>query len=361
MAFPDRKTVDVLLTTLLFTAVLGIAYMARAVLITFGFSILFAYLIDPVVSFLDRHSLLRRKARGMHIAEAYVGLLVLIAGTVYILVPQASSRPVALLRNIVSFSDRLGSGEIAMEVGQTNGWNEEQTLRTKEFLTSHRETIQKVANQIQSLAATILGAGAVIPILAIFFLADGERIADMALAAFATEENLDRLQSLSREINSVLRRFIRAKMTLVGLSFTYVSLSLLVLRYPHALALGILAGVLEFIPIVGWITAATTIIGFGFLTHSHWIWMAALLGIWRVLVDYWIAPRVLGHELEIHPLLAIFALMVGAAVGGFAGVYLALPIAAIIRVIWRSLGSTRDEKGCVLPAVANVQGQAAAS
>ena len=285
-------------------------------------------------------------------------MLILVAGTVYDLFPQASSRPGVFLRNVASFSDRLGSGEIATEVGQTNGWSEEQTLRAKEFLTSHRETIRKVSSQIQSLAAMILSAGAVMPILAIFFLADGRRLAEMALAAFATEENLDRLQSLSRELNSVLRHYIRAKMTLVGLSLTYVSLSLFVLRYPHALALGILAGVLEFIPIAGWITAATTIIIFGIVTHSHWIWMGALLAIWRILIDYWIAPRVLGRELEMHPILAIFTLMVGAAVGGFAGIYLALPLAAVSRVIWRRLGSSRDQERHVLSAVADVQGQA---
>jgi len=359
MAFLDRKTVNVLLTILLFASVLLIVYMARSVLAIFCLSILFAYLLDPVVSFLDRHSLLRRKARGVHIAEAYLGVLILVAGTVYVLT-QASSRPGVFLRNVASFSDRLGSGEIATEVGPTNGWSEAQTLRAKEFLTSHRETIRKVSSQIQSLLEMILGAGAVMPILAIFFLADGRRLADMALATFATEENLDTLQSLSRELNSVLHNYIRAKMTLVGLSFTYASLSLVVLRYPHALALGILAGILEFIPIAGWMTAATTIIIFGIVTHSHWIWMIALLAIWRILIDYWIAPRVLGRELEMHPILAIFTLMVGAAVGGFAGVYFALPIAAIARVIWRRLGSSHDQERHLLPALATVPEQAAA-
>lgn len=238
MAFLGRKTANVLLTILFFASVLVIVYMARAVLAIFCLSILFAYLIDPVVSFLDRHSLLRGKARGVHIAEAYLGVLILVAGTVYVLIPQASSRPGVFLQNVASFSDRLGSGEIATEVGHTNGWSEAQTLRAKEFLTSHRETIRKVSSQIQGLAAMILSAGAVMPILAIFFLADGRRLAEMALATFATEENLDRLQSLSRELNSVLRHYIRAKMTLVGLSLTYVSSSLLVLRYPHALGPG---------------------------------------------------------------------------------------------------------------------------
>jgi hypothetical protein len=65
--------------------------------------------------------------------------------------------------------------------------------------------------------------------------------------------------------------------------------------------------------------------------------MAALLGVWRVLIDYWIAPSVLGHELEIHPLPAVFTLIVG----GLAGAYLALPVAAVIRVVWRRLSASR--------------------
>ena len=63
--------------------------------------------------------------------------------------------------------------------------------------------------------------------------------------------------------------------------------------------------------------------------------MLALLGVWRILMDYAIAPRVMGHELEIHPLLAIFTLMVGGAVGGIVGIYLSVPLVAALRVIYR--------------------------
>jgi predicted PurR-regulated permease PerM len=53
------------------------------------------------------------------------------------------------------------------------------------------------------------------------------------------------------------------------------------------------------------------------------------------LIDYWIAPAVMGHELEIHPLLAIFTVMVGGAVGGIVGIYLSVPFVAALRVVWR--------------------------
>src|SRR5258708_8347555 len=85
-------------------------------------------------------------------------------------------------------------------------------------------------------------------------------------------------------------------------------------------------------------TAAATIVTAGVLTHSHWIWMLALLGVWRILMDYAIAPRVRGHELEIHPLLAIFALMVGGAVAGTVGIYLSVPLGPALRAVYR--GST---------------------
>jgi predicted PurR-regulated permease PerM len=70
--------------------------------------------------------------------------------------------------------------------------------------------------------------------------------------------------------------------------------------------------------------------------------MLALLGIWRVVMDYAISPRVMGHQLEIHPLLAIFTVMAGGAVGGIAGIYLSIPLVATLRVVWRRLPALRN-------------------
>ena len=110
---------------------------------------------------------------------------------------------------------------------------------------------------------------------------------------------------------------------------------MLVLHFPNALALGVLARLLEFIPVAGWMFAAATILSAGALAHSHWIWMLTLLCIWRILMDYWIAPRVMDRELEIHPLLAIFTLMLGGAVGGIIGIYLSVPLVATLSVVYR--------------------------
>jgi predicted PurR-regulated permease PerM len=63
-----------------------------------------------------------------------------------------------------------------------------------------------------------------------------------------------------------------------------------------------------------------------------------------MLMDYWISPRVMGHELEIHPLMAIFAVMLGGAIGGIVGIYLSVPFVAVLRVLWRSKVMERTEE-----------------
>src|SRR5713101_2247254 len=180
-----------------------------------------------------------------------------------------------------------------------------------------------------------VGGLLVIPILAIFFLSDGENLADQFIRFVSRKDNYEAMRSLAAELNLTLQRYITAKVILGGLSLIYCSAGMLVLGFSDALTFGVMAGVLEFIPVAGWMLAAATMVSFGVLTHAHWIWMLALLCVWRVLMDYWIGPRVMGRELEIHPLLAIFTMMVGGAVGGTMGIYLSVPLVATVRVVWR--------------------------
>ena len=334
MASFDRRTANVLLTILLFGVVLAIVYIARSVIVIFVFSILFAYLINPVVRFLQRHSLFFKNLRGPHVLEAYLALLILIALVVHGVAPGLLGHTGKLVKEVPVFMDGLLTGEIAAEMGGKYGWSDAQVLRLKSFLVQHRTDMQAYVQALERSVPAVIGGLAVIPILAIFFLSDGANLSNSLIRLVSTKSNVEVIQSLADDLNVMLQHYIRAKVTLAGLSFAFYSSAMLGLGFPHSIAFGLLGGILEFIPVAGWMISATTIISVGVLTHSHWIWMAAFIGIWRMLMDYWIAPRVMGHELEIHPLLAIFTLMVGGAMGGFVGIYLSIPLVAALRVVW---------------------------
>jgi predicted PurR-regulated permease PerM len=340
MTFPDRRTINILLTALLVALAVGIVYVARSIFVIFTFAVLFAYLINPVVRFLQRHSLFFKNLRGPHVAEAYLGILILIGLLVHAMAPHLIPRVSQLMRESPALMENVYSGDIALTMGQRNGWNESQSLRAKAFLQQRRETIRSVVEGVKQFISVAFGGIVLIPVLALFFLSDGDKLASGIIRIVSTPETYDSVKALAGDLNEMLRHYIRAKVILAALSFVFCSVATLFLGFPHALALGLMAGVLEFIPIAGWITSAITIITIGLLTHSHWIWMAALLGLWRMTMDYFIAPRVMGHELEIHPLLAIFTVMVGGAVGGIVGIYLSVPLVASLRVVWHRFSRT---------------------
>jgi predicted PurR-regulated permease PerM len=333
MAFPDRRVLDILLTTLLFAVVLATVYVARGVLIVFAFAILLAYLIDPAVRFLQSHALFFRNLRGPHVLEVYLAFLLCLAFTGHALAPRLARANRVLFSTAPALIEGLSTGEIAETIGQKYHWNDGQKSRLRQFLVEHRNLTLEVIQNAERFASNAVAASVVVPILAIFFLAEGRRITDALIHLFSNDKNYMEIREIADELNLGLRSYIRAKVTLAGCSFVFYSAALLLAKFPHAIALGALGGVLEFIPVAGWMTSAVVILTVGAATHSHWIWTAALLGVWRLVMDYLISPRVVGHDLEIHPLLVIFAVMIGGKIDGIVGIYLSIPLILVVRVL----------------------------
>ena len=137
----DRRTVRVLFTALTFALVITVVYIARTVLIIFAFSILFAYLINPVVRVLQKHSLFFKDLKGPHIFQAYLGILVLLAALVHAFAHDLHSQPGAIVRDIPDFAERMASGEIASSFGKSLGWTDARIIRVKTYLQEHRSEI----------------------------------------------------------------------------------------------------------------------------------------------------------------------------------------------------------------------------
>ena len=336
MGFPERRTTDILLTILLFALVCAAVYSARRILLIFVGAIFFAYLIDPVVKFLQRHSLFFRNLRGPAVVEVYLAFVILTALVGYTFAPGAARRTVRLVDEVPVVLDGLSTGSIATQVAGEYGWSEAQEFRFRAFLERHRVELQELArgsDRYLSNAAQLVGWLLLIPVLAIFFLRDGDHIADILIQLLFPADTRPKIRAVANQLHLVLSAYIRAQVALCGLSLVFYSAALLLLRFPHAIALAALGGLLEFIPVVGWMSTFAVILSVGILNHCHWIWMAVLLGIWRIVQDYFAAPEIMGRQLKIHPLAAIFAVLVGAEIGGIVGIYLAVPLIASMRVI----------------------------
>ena len=178
-------------------------------------------------------------------------------------------------------------------------------------LMRHRDGIQNLAARVDRFlvnAAHVIGYVLLILILAIFFLRDGEHIAKTLIQALFPADRRAQVRVAAQELNIVLAKYISAQVLLCILSFVFYLATLLAVRCPHAIALAVLGGFLDFILVAGWLTTLAAIVSVAIVSHSHWIWIAVLLALWRVLQDYLFCPRIMGRHLKIHPHVCVGAI-----------------------------------------------------
>src|SRR5579864_7545232 len=173
MTLFDRRTASILLTILAFGTALAIIYLARTIMIIFAFSILFAYLIDPAVRFLQRHSLFFKDLRGPHVLATYVGFILLGVLVLHNFAPGLLlENPSHLVGAMSAEVEKISTGEIADDLVNELGWSEAQATPVRTFLKQHQANITGFVEETKRRAPTAITAMFVIPILAIFFLSD---------------------------------------------------------------------------------------------------------------------------------------------------------------------------------------------
>jgi predicted PurR-regulated permease PerM len=331
----DSKTARSLVTILLFTLGLGFLYVARATLIAFLFAIFFAYLMSPLVTYLEK--LLR--GRGRAIAVIYALLLVLVVVFFVVVGPKVTREGARLGEALPSLLTRLSSGQIAQQLGQEHGWNARSTELLQSFMVSHSDEITQLAQRVGLRVADVARQAwlfFVVPLLSIFFLKDGRTFSDFLLSTIQSRPQREFLENVLNDLNQMLAHFIRAQLTLAALSMIIYSVFLGIMGVPYALVLGTIGGLLEFIPVVGPLAAGLIIVSVALLmSYPHWLVLVIFLGIWRVVQDYVSSPRIMGESMELHPLGAIFGVMAGGEVAGILGIYLSIPVMASLRIVFR--------------------------
>jgi predicted PurR-regulated permease PerM len=331
----DARTARVIVTALLFALAFGFLYVARATLIAFLFAIFFAYLMSPMVNRLE-HFL---KGRVRAIAIIYALLIALVVIFFVIVGPKVTHEGTRLGKALPDLINQVSSGQFATQLAREHGWNQKTTELMDSFLASHGDDITQVAQRIGLRTADVAKQAwlfFVVPLLSIFFLKDGRAFSDFLLSTIQSRPQREFLENVLNDLNQMLAHFIRAQLTLAALTLVVYSSVLGIMRVPNALALGMLGGVLEFIPVVGPLAAALVIVGFALLmTYPHWLILVIFLVIWRLVQDYVSSPRIMGESMELHPLAAIFGVMAGGEVAGILGIYLSIPVMASLRIVFR--------------------------
>jgi len=306
-------------------------------------SVLFAYVIAPLVELAGRPIPIAGRPRRLSRAAAIALVYVLMAGSVWggavLLLPSASEQ----VNDVIVSAPVYAQSILAWE----HGWSRYyERLRIPPEV--RRSIDQSVLGGGQSALASIRGSlvalvGALsylpwlmlVPIIAFFLLKDAATLRRTVVKSLPHDGQL-RGHRLFEELNATLAAYIRAQLLACVLVGSVCGVGFAALGIPYPVLLGVLAGALEFIPLVGPLVLATVAAVVGAL-HAPMLalWTLAFLGVLRLIEDYVIYPRLMHRGIQLHPLAVILGVLAGAELDGVAGMFLAVPTVAIASVVYR--------------------------
>ena len=336
----DRRAAYYTWTAVLVVLLVWLVYLVRATLFIFILALLFAYLLAPLVNLLDRF-LPGRRTRTPALALAYI----LLVGVVILAGSQIGTRAVDEANNLAKkFPQMLQRWQTAD--GSTGGATlQEQILgKLRVGITERSNELIAALPQVGLRAITVASNViyvVIIPILGFFFLKDGRLIRQHVLDLVSDEPRRVLLDDVLADVNLLLASYMRALVLLALSTFTAYGIFFSILGVPYAVLLAALAGMLEFIPMVGTLAASLTIVIVAALEGAHVIAVLIFLLAYRLFQDYLLSPQLMRQGVELHPLLVLFGVFAGSEVAGIAGTFLSVPVLALVRIIYLRIRKTR--------------------
>jgi predicted PurR-regulated permease PerM len=319
-------------------------------------SIFFAYLIDPLVKFIRRpfkeRNLEKIMPRPLAIGIAYIFVFTILGVAISYLAPRVAEQARQFATNLPNYA-------VTIQSGITDLSSRYENYKIPENLQTEINTkIGSMVGELGTAITAFLGILALsivsylpwlilIPILSFFFLKDVNLFRLSFLRAFPSGRWRARAEAVLADVNTTLAAYTRAQLiscVLIGLVCTF---AFYVLGLNYALLLGILAGTLEFIPLIGPLTVgiiATTVAGVSSSPGSA-LYVAIFLIILRVMQDYVIYPRIVREGIHLHPLVIILSVLAGEQIAGIPGVFLSIPIVAIVTVLYKHTLEHSGRKG----------------
>lgn len=307
-------------------------------------SVFFAYLIDPIVKLIRKpfksRSIDRIMPRSLAIVIAYVIVFTAVGYAISNVAPRVIAQGKEFGTNLPAYGRAIQ--QRANELNQRYDRlriPEEVQAKINEKITTLGEEITLGLGSFVISSATFVPWLLLIPILAFFFLKDVNLFRLAVLRAFPAGRWRFRAESVLQDVNSTLAAYTRAQLISCFLIGMICTIGFWALGLKYALLLGILAGIFEFVPLLGPVTIGLVVILTAAASDNPWkaLYVAIFLIVLRIIHDYVTYPRIVRGGIHLHPLAIILSVLAGEQVAGIPGVFLSIPIVAIVTVFYRHM------------------------
>lgn len=362
---PARVRRIVAQSVLLVTAVAALIWLLfalRMILLLLAFTAIFCYLIAPLVDFFEFSIRVGRFVLRVPHTVAIIIVYALMAGAVAFtleeVVPLLSDQLSAFFENMPNYAKQLDQYAKQLSALSTSYrlpsiWRQSLTDGVNAAITGLLNWLQEVALKTVRLTPYLLWL-VLIPVLGFFFLKDANAISDRFLSTLPAADLRYRVAMFLKDVSETMAGYIRAQLLACLIVGVVVGVGLWLLGLPYPLVFGVVAGLFEFVPVVGpLLLGVVAILVASFHSWRNALLVFAFLAIYRGIHDYVIFPRLIGRGVEVHPVVVILAVLSGAELGGVIGVFLSVPVAALLIVCWRHWRDLQQDRSMALAGADN--------
>jgi predicted PurR-regulated permease PerM len=325
--------------------VVALLWAARPVLVPFILGLVLAYLLLPLVHWLERHMPARfrawRVARPLSIILTYLLFLLILAGVVAFIVPVMAEQVGTFVERVPQYYEQLGDlvreGRQWYEVSIPEDWKTtvEENLAeiAQDILGAVQENLVGVVRSVFSSISFLIGL-VIIPFWLFYILQDESEVKEGILEALHPELRAD-VQSLATLVDHVLSAYIRGQLLLCLFVGVLATIAMAIIGVPFAPVLGLIAGIFEVLPNIGPYLGAIPAILVALATNPvSALWVAVAFFAIQLVENLVLVPRISGKSVKLHPALVMMVLVIGGQLAGFWGMLIAVPVTAVIRDVF---------------------------
>ncbi|MFD2261346.1 AI-2E family transporter [Lacibacterium aquatile] len=320
---------------------LALIWLLSPILLPFVAGMAIAYVLDPSVDWLERQRVPRTLGAAIMIVVFFLTILLVLLLFVPLLQGQVTELIQRLPTMLTALRDRADS--LLIDIQNEIGVAPEEMRSLRDQIGDPGQALSYVAGLLGSVVAqgaafvNIVSLVLITPVVAFYFLRDWDRLVDR-IDMLLPRQHLEVAREQAREVDEILAGFVRGQALLCLSLGTFYAIGLTAVGLDFGLIIGMLAGILSFIPFVGAIVGGVASVGLALLQFDSFVSVAIVAGVFvvgQVLEGYVLQPWLVGDRVKLHPMWVIFALLAGGALFGFLGVLLAVPVMAIIGVAAR--------------------------
>ena len=341
-----------------------ILYQIRSVLVLLALTVIFCYLIAPVVDLIEHPLRISGKQRRIPRSIAIILVYLLLAGLIYLaierMLPVISDQFTAFSENLPGYARQLDQSfrqlaAIPARYRLPQNWRQSLTDWINTAGPNLVEWLKVIAGTVFKLS-WYLPWLVLIPVIGFFFLKDTKRISDQVLATFPEADMRYRVAIFLKDVSYTLAAYIRAQLLACLIVGVIEGVGLWSFGISYPLLFGLAAGLLEFIPVIGpMILGATATLVVSFHSLNEALVIAGFLLLFRLIHDYVIYPRLISEGMQLHPVAVILAVLCGAELAGVLGVFLSIPMAALMLVGWKHWRDLQLDRAGVIKAQVGVR------